>query len=131
MKRLAIALAAAAMLGAAVPANAQGLYVGFGDGYYGGWGGYGYGSWGPGTGPEGYASYGWGPGFGYGWGGPAYSYAWGGPAYTYTYARPRPRASVYAYDTGPRYRYRRSAYRDWYGAYGAAGFGYRDWSWGW
>ena len=38
MKRLAIALAAAAMLASAAPASAQGLYVGVGDPYYGGWG---------------------------------------------------------------------------------------------
>ena len=40
MKKLAIALAAGAMLCvAAVPASAQGIYFGFDDGYRSGWGG--------------------------------------------------------------------------------------------
>jgi hypothetical protein len=40
MKKLAIALAAGAMLCvAAVPATAQGVYFGIDDGYRGGWGG--------------------------------------------------------------------------------------------
>ncbi len=43
MKKLAIALAAGAMLCvAAVPANAQGIYFGFDDGYRGGGPYYGY-----------------------------------------------------------------------------------------
>ena len=139
MKRLAIALATAAMLASAAPASAQGLYVGVGDPYYGGWGA----SWGTWTGGYGgywggpaYASYGWGPGYS---GGPTYAYAWDNPGYTVTYRRPR--ARVYAYESAPRYRYRRVVRDRAYGAYaysgpeyGYVGFGgprYRNWDWGW
>jgi hypothetical protein len=59
LKKLAIALAAAVTIGVATPANAQGVYFGFGDPYWGG------------------------PG--YAWGGPTY-YRWGPPAYGYAYA---------------------------------------------
>jgi hypothetical protein len=145
MKRLAIALAAAAVVGTAVPASAQGLYVGVGSGYYGGYYGAGGGEWGVGFGWGGpaYASYGWGPGYAYGggpgyWGGPTYAYAWDNPGYTVTYRRPR--ARVYAYESVPR-RYRRVVRDSAYGAYaysgpgyrygGFAGPGYRDWGWGW
>jgi hypothetical protein len=138
MKRLAIALAAAAVIGTAVPASAQGLYVGVGDPYYGG-SGVGWGTWTGGYG--GYwggpsYAYGWGPGY---WGGPSYAYAWDNPGYTVTYRRPR--ARVYAYESVPRYRYRRVARDAVYGAYaysgpdyrygGFRGPGYRDWDWGW
>ncbi|HYS48860.1 MAG TPA: hypothetical protein VEM36_08810 [Xanthobacteraceae bacterium] len=60
MKKLAIALAAAALLGVATPASAQGVYFGFDDGYRGWWGGPGY-------------YHRWGPSYGYAWG-PRYRY---------------------------------------------------------
>ena len=146
MKRLAIALAAAAVIGTAVPASAQGLYVGVGDPYYGGVGvGVGWGTW---TG--GYGGYWGGPGYAYGagpgyWGGPTYAYAWDNPGYSVTYRRPR--ARVYAYESAPRSRYRRVvretarvvrepayeayAYSPGYAYDGFAGPRYRDWGWGW
>jgi len=88
MKKLAIALAAAAMLGVAVPASAQGVYFGPGYGYRGWWGGpgYGYRSWwgGPRARVYVYPRYRYRYGYygGYGYGGPygAYGYRgwWGG-----------------------------------------------------
>ncbi len=137
MKRLAIALAAAAVIGTAVPASAQGLYVGVGDPYYGGVG-VGWGTW-----SGGYGGYWGGPDYAYGWGpgyrgGPTYAYAWDNPGYSASYRRPR--ARVYAYESAPRYRYRRAVRETAYGAYayspgyaydGFAGPRYRDWGWGW
>jgi hypothetical protein len=97
--RLACTLAAAAVLGASVPATAQTISVGVG---YGGW-------WG-------------GPAYEYsGWGGPSYAYGgWYGGPYHGWYGGPR--AQVYVYDTAPRYRYRRYS-RSWNGAYGAYAYG--------
>ena len=137
MKRLAIALAAAAVIGTAVPASAQGLYVGVGDPYYGGVG-VGWGTW-----SGGYGGYWGGPDYAYGWGpgyrgGPTYAYAWDNPGYSVSYRRPR--ARVYAYESAPRYRYRRAVRETAYGAYayspgyaydGFAGPRYRNWDWGW
>jgi hypothetical protein len=137
MKRLAIALAAAAIIGTAVPASAQGVYVGVGDPYYGGWGmnwgtwsgGYG-GYWG---GPA-YASWGWSPGYAYGWG-PGYRAGFAGPAYAYastdvTYTTARPRARRVVVTERPRVRSPRVVYQDFGDAYAYAGFGprrvYRD-----
>lgn len=150
MKRVAIALAAAAVIGTAVPASAQGLYVGVGDPYYGGVG-VGWGTWSGGYGGywggPGYAYGGWGPGYS---GGPTYAYAGDMPNYDVTYSRPRARA--YAYESAPRYRNRRVvrqpayqarvvreptyeayAYSPGYGYGGFAGPRYRNWDrgWGW
>src|SRR5437016_3783564 len=137
MKRLAIALAAAAVIGTAVPASAQGLYVGVGDPYYGGVGV------GWGTSSGGYGGYWGGPGYAYDGGpgyrgGPTYAYAWDNPGYSVSYRRPR--ARVYAYESAPRYRYRRVVREPAYEAYayspgyaygGFAGPRYRNWDWGW
>jgi len=90
MKKLAIALAASTLLGVtAVPAGAQGVYIGVGDGY-------GYRDW---------------------WGGPRYGYRswWGGPrAYGYAY-RDRPFYRHHRYYGGyGAYGY---GHRSWWGGY--------------
>jgi hypothetical protein len=85
MRKLVFALTAAAALCAAVPASAQGVYVGVGNG----WGG-------PGVG------IGWGPGYYRNYG---YNYWDGASGYAYAGA---PRARVYVYEDVPRRRVRRN-----------------------
>jgi hypothetical protein len=103
MTKLAFALAAAAALGVATPASAQGLYAGVGDGSFIGvdyYGPYSYGGWGEsyGDGYHGNPHY-YSPGYGYGYSySPGYSYG-DSPGYGYSYS------PGYGYSPGYAYGY--------------------------